>query len=208
MEQIPLTGRAMTSAAMLTLLAATGCSKPPDMRDQRLADFAQQSVEQQARQNQEIARQSQAVVEESRQLAEASKEMVAKDAEARREMVAAQHELNAQLNQQRDAIDAGRDALEQDRREIAEQRNRAPIIAESIQSVGLIIACLLPLVACVLVLWRMGRNEPDDAAVAELLTFELAGDQPRLLPVPPLRPAIEHRDSGNSAAALNETSDS
>ena len=208
MEQTLRTGRAMMSAATLMLLATIGCSKPPDMRDQRLADFAERSVEQQARQNQEFARQSQSVVEQSRQLAEASKALVAKDAESRREMVAAQHELNTQLNQQRAAIDAGRDALEQDRREIAEQRHRDPIIAESIRSVGLIIACLLPLFGCVLVLWRMGRNEPDDAAVAELLTFELVGDQPKLLPVPPLRPAIEHRDSGNSAAASNETSDS
>ena len=164
------------------------------MRDQRLADFAQQSVHEQAKQNEHMARQSEAVVQESQKLAEASKELVAKDAEARREMVTAQRELNSQLNEQRASIDTGRDELEEERKQIAEQRHRDPIIASSIQTVGLILACLLPLLVCVYVLRQMNRSDPDDAAVAELLTLELVSDQPRLLPGPVLRPAIEHHE--------------
>lgn len=199
MELIPRIGHVTMNAAALLLLTAIGCGRPPDMRDERLADFSRQSVEQQAKQNEHIARQSQSVVEESQKLAEASKELVAKDAEARREMVAAQHQLNAQLNDQRVTIDAGRDELEQERQRIAEQRHRDPLIAASIQTVGLIVACLLPLIVCLFVLRQMSRNEPDDAAIAELLACELVSDRPMLLPAPPLRPALENRAAREQA---------
>lgn len=191
MVLIVLTNRAMTGAATLILLTAIGCSRPPD-RDQRLADLAQQAVEQQAKQNERMARQSQAVVEESHELAEAAKELIALDAETRREMVAAQHELSSQLNQHRATVDAARDRLEDERREIAKQRNRDPIISASIQTVGLFVACLLPLVVCVFLLRQLSRSEPDDQAVCELLIHELVTDQPRLLPGPSLRPVLEH----------------
>lgn len=195
MDPIPRTGRISLRAALLMLLATIGCSPAADLRDQRLAEFAEQSVEQQAKQNEHLARQSQAVVEQSQRLAEAGRELVAQDAAARREMVSAQHDLNTQLNQQRAAIDLGRDDLEQDRRQIAGERHRDPIVAASIQTAGLILACLLPLLVCVFIIWQMGRHEPVDAVVAELLTCELVSDQPRLLPGPLWRPALEHRPS-------------
>jgi hypothetical protein len=88
----------------------------------------------------------------------------------------------------------GRDELEQERKQIAEQRHRDPIIASSIQTIGLIVACLLPLLVCVYVLRQMNRSDPDDATVAELLVLELVSDEPRLLPGPVLRPAIEHHE--------------
>jgi hypothetical protein len=62
------------------------------------------------------------------------------------------------------------------------ERQREPILAASIETLGLILACLLPLTLCGLLLWRLGRVEPDDAAVAELLVCELTSDRPRLLP--------------------------
>ncbi len=173
---------------LLMLLAVAGCSKPADMRDQRLAEFAKQSMEQQAKQNDRIAEQSRAVIEQSQKLVEATKELVAHDAQARQELIAAQEKLTTQLNQQRATIDAGRDQLEQDRREIAQQRHRDPILAAAIQNVGLLIACTLPLIVCIFVIKRMSSREPDDAAVAELLVHELVTDQPRLLPGPSLRP--------------------
>jgi len=211
MEMNQQTTRVMTSAALLMLLATVGCSKP-DMRDQRLAEFAKQSMEQQAKQNDRIAEQSKAVVEESQRLAEATKELVAHDAQARQELIAAQEKLTTQLNQQRATIDAGRDQLEQDRREIAEQRSRDPILAAAVQSVGLLIACSLPLIVCVFVIRRMSSNEPDDAAVAELLVHELTSDRPRLLPGPSLRPpALEHqadRDERSDSSPSDQPAES
>jgi hypothetical protein len=181
-------------AALLMLLTTIGCGPAPDMRDQRLADFARQSTEQQARQNETVAKQSQAVVEESAKLAQAAQQLAESDAEARAEMIAAQQRLTSQLDQQRAAVDSGRDQLEQERKLIAAQRHRDPILAASIQTVGLIVAALLPLIVAIYVIRQMNRAEPDDGAVAQLLVAELTTDQPVLLPGPVLRPApaLEH----------------
>jgi len=159
-----------------------------------LADFARNSVDQQAKQNQAMARQSQTVAEESRKLAEAAQQLVQSDAKARAEMIAAQERLTGQLDQQRAAVDTGRDQLEQERKQIAADRHRDPIVAARFQTVGLILAALLPLVVCIYVIRQMCRTEPDDRAVAELLVTELTADRPVLLPAPTLRPvpALEH----------------
>ena len=203
MQKSRQTDRPAGIMALLTLLAMIGCSDTPtDVRDQRLAEFAQQSVREQAKQNEYIARQSEAVVQESQKLAEASKELVAKDAEARREMVSAQRELTSQFNEQRASIDTGRNELEQERKQIAEQRHRDPIIASSIQTIGLILACLLPLLVCVYVLRQMNQNDPDNAAVAELLVSEVVSEEPKFLPGPALRPAIGHRPGREQAEEL------
>jgi len=187
---------------ILMLLTVIGCSDSPDMRDQRLAEFAEQAVKEQARQNDRMADQSQAVVEESHQLAETAKELVEHDAEARRELIAAQQELTSQLNDQQATVDAGRGQLEQDRREIAEQRHRDPIVATAIQNTGLVIACLLPLIVAVYVIRQMQSQEPDHAAVAEMLVLEVTSDEPRLLPGPQLRPRKLMHDEEEAQHAL------
>ena len=187
-------------AAVLLLATIGGCGKAPD---ERLANFAQQSMAEQRKQNDRIADQSQAVVEESHQLAETAKELVAHDAEARRELIAAQQELTSQLNGQQSAIHTGHQQLEQDRREIAEQRHRDPIVAAVIQNIGLTLACLLPLVVAVFVIRQMQSQEPDHAAVAELLILEMTADEPRLLPGPmSQRHALTHDDSKEAQHAL------
>jgi hypothetical protein len=165
-------------AAVLLLATIGGCGRSPD---ERLADFAQQTMSEQIKQNDRMAEQSQAVVAESHQLAKTAKALVEHDAEARRELIAAQQEMTSQLNEQQSAIHTGHQQLEQDRREIAEQRHRDPIIAAVIQDFGLFIACLLPLVVAVFVIRQMQSQEPDHAAVAELLTLELTSEEPRLL---------------------------
>jgi predicted small lipoprotein YifL len=185
-------------AAVLLLATIVGCGREPD---ERLADFAQQTMSEQVRQNDRMADQSQAVVAESHQLAETAKELVEHDAEARRELIAAQQELTSQLNGQQSAIYTGHEQLEQDRREIAEQRHRDPIIAAVIQAFGLFIACLLPLVVAVFVIRQMQSQEPDHAAVAELLVLELTADEPRLLPGPmSQRHALIHDDDEEEEA--------
>ena len=74
-------------AMILALLMMTaGCGDAPDYRDQRLAEFAQQTMEEQRKQNDRIADQSEAVVRESSQLVEAAKELVEHDAQTRREI--------------------------------------------------------------------------------------------------------------------------
>jgi len=170
---------------LTVLIPATiaGCSRAPD---ERLAKFAQQTMTEQVRQNQRMADQSEAIVEESHQIAGAAKELVEHDAEARRELIAAQTDLTSQLNEQQSAIYTGHEQLEQDRREIAEQRHRDPIVAAVIQNVGLVIACLLPLLVAIQVIWQMQSQEPDHAAVAELLALELTSEEPLLLPGPRL----------------------
>ena len=182
-RMIRLHGIAVLAVVLIPAVIA-GCSRP---LDERLAEMAQQTVAEQVRQNERMADQSQAVVEESHQLAEAAKELVERDAEARRELIAAQTELTSQLNEQQSAIYTGHDQLEQDRREIAEQRHRDPIVAAVIQNFGLVIACLLPLLVAVFVIRQMQTQEPDHAAVAELLTLELTSEEPRLLPSPQQR---------------------
>ena len=176
-------------AAVLLLATVGGCGSSPD---ERLADLAQQTMTEQRKQNDRMADQSQAVVEESHQLAETAKALVEHDAEARRELIAAQQELTSQLNGQQSAIYTGHEQLEQDRREIAQQRHRDPIIAAVIQNFGLLIACLLPLLVAVLVIRQMQSQEPDHAAVAELLTLELTSEEPLLLPAPQRRHKLMH----------------
>jgi len=186
--------------ALLMLGVVGGCSNTPD---ERLAEFAQQSMSEQRKQNDRMADQSQAVVEESHQLAETAKELVEHDAEARRELIAAQSEMTSQLNEQQSAIHTGHQQLEQDRRDIAEQRHRDPIIAAVIQNIGLIFACLLPLLVAVFVIRQMQSQEPDHAAVAELLVLELTADEPRLLPgLMSWRAALDHDDADEARHAL------
>ncbi len=129
-----------------------------------------------------IADQSKAVVDESHQLAQAAKELVNLDAQTRRELLAAQSDLTSQFAQQQSVVDAKRDELEQERREIAGRRNRDPIIASAIKHTGLILGCLAPLAMCAFVIRQMQAQEPDHAAVAELLIQELT--VPKILTVP------------------------
>ena len=86
-------------------------------------------------------------------------------------------------------MDAKRDELEQERREIAGRRNRDPIIASAIKHTGLILGCLAPLAICAFVIRQMQAQEPDHAAVADLLIQELT--KPKILPGPNALPELE-----------------
>ena len=183
----------VVSAAMVVVTVA-GCGEPPDMRDQRLAEFARDAMTTQKQQNDRIAEQSKAVVDESRQLAEAARDLVRNDSQALREMVEAHAALAAGLDRQRSDVDAARDRLEREHREIAHRRSRDPVIARAVESVGLSLLCLLPVAVCLFVIRQMGSGHADDTVVAQLLTVELARSAPKLLapaPVPVKVPAIE-----------------
>lgn len=172
--------------------------------DQRLAEMAQQNVQQQAKQNEQVA-------EQSRQITEATKELVAADAKARADALRLQREIaereaasrqalqahqlkvETALQQQRTIVDRQRDVLEQERKQIAVERHREPILAAVITTFGLLLAALLPLILCGYLLHGMrNRGDEDEAAVCELLINELADDQSPLLGHTPPR-VLEHR---------------
>lgn len=99
------------------------------------------------------------------------------------ELQSAQNERLAALQQQWQAERAElyqqRDQLEADRRDLAVDRQQAPIVAESIEQLGMLALSLLPLAVCALLLWRV--QESDDAnAVAETLVADLMSPRPTL----------------------------
>ncbi len=182
--------------AMTILLATDGCSssRRPVAPDQRLTDMAKNSLEQQARQNETIARQSESVVQESRRLAETAKTLVEQDAEARREMISAQRELQKELVAQQATVNAQRDQLEEERRQLSQQRGRDPIVAAAIQYGAGLLACLLPLLVCVFLLYRMTQDNSDQMAMGELLVTELTAERPLVLPTPLLEAPLALED--------------
>lgn len=173
---------------LIWLIGAIGCDE-----DERLAKYAKQSVEQQAKQNEHIARQSEAVAAHTQQIAEATNRMVAADAQARQELVAAQRQLQSELQAERTNLDRQHEKLAEERQGIAEARQREPIVAAAIQALTVTLACLLPLLLGAYALRQLSRSQPDDDGLSELLVRELVADEPLLLPgrqEPP--PVIEH----------------
>ena len=88
--------------------------------------------------------------------------------------------MQRELQAERSEIGRQRDAIEDERRRIADTRRLDPIIATAISNIGLLAACLLPLVLC----WYLlhCRVEPtDDRAVTELLLDDIVTDRPLLL---------------------------
>ncbi len=134
---------------------------------------ARESAERQAAQTRQM-------VQLQQQIAEGTKQLVASDAEARREWIGLQRDLQADLAQ----VGQQRDALESERRAIAAHRHRDPILAAAIESCGLIVACLVPLLAAVYAL-RKTAEEPLDARAATQLIHELQRRRPTALSAPP-----------------------
>jgi len=179
--------------AMLTmaLLMVTGCS---DSRDERFRQLAQQTIRQQAAQNERMAKQSQ-------QIAEASRRLVQGDAEARKDLLAAQKQLTSELHSERTNLDRQREEMEQERRDIAARRHRDPVIAKAISAVGLTLACLLPLFLAAYIIRAVTQDGEDSDALSELLIVELTAEQPLLLPMAPRSvTALEHRPSSSETS--------
>jgi hypothetical protein len=181
------------------LLLATGCA---DSRDDRLAELAQQSLREQSAQNKRLAEQSQ-------QIAEASRRLVEGDAAARKDLLDAKKQLSSELHTVRAGIDRQREEMEQERRNIARQRGHDPIIVQTINALGLTLACLAPLALAGYIIHALNRSMDESDALCELLVMEMAVDQPRLLSISH-RPAaaLEHAarpddDETAGAAATN-----
>ena len=153
--------------AVMLILTVIGCS---DNENTRLAEMAERNLDRQAEQNRQMSDLHQEVAEGSRRLVEA-------DAQARKEMVTLQREAQAE----RSEIGRQRDTLEHERRDLAAQRRLDPIIAAAIMNIGLLLACLLPLILC----WQLLSRRPDpanDSAIVEVLLEDLVTDKPLLLP--------------------------
>jgi len=190
------------AVAAIAASGAGGCDN-----DERLADYAHNSIDQQTRQNEQIAKQNLEVTQQNRQVAEAAQKLVEADAKARQEMVIAQKALQEGLQAERSMLDQQRQEIELERREIAHERYWEPLVAEAIAGCGAILACLLPLAICIYVLRNMHHDRGDEAALNELLVSELTAEHPLLLPPPAaILPALERdlptddSDGTNSAA--------
>lgn len=176
------------AVAAVASMGAGGC----DGDDGRLADYAQNSVDQQTRQNEQIARQNLEVIQQNRQVAKAAQQLVEADAQARKEMVTAQKTLQEGLHVERMTLDQQRQGLEVDRQRLARERYWEPLIAEAIGCCGVLLACLMPLVICLYVLRNLQSERGDEAVLNELLVFELTAERPQLLlPTAECRPSLE-----------------
>ena len=160
------TARAPTilSVPMFITLIGIGCSS----RDDRSVELSRQSADRQAEQNR-------LVETNSRQVIEATSRLVEADARGRKE----NSELYRQIELQRSGVNQQRDTLEQERRQIAEQRNRDPIVAESIEAAAGLFAAVAPLLVC-LVLLRSLFYRSDEDVLADLLIEDLVAQQPFL----------------------------
>jgi sensor c-di-GMP phosphodiesterase-like protein len=127
-------GTVLPTAAMVMIIAINGC----ESRDERLADYAQQVVQQQARQNERAADQSQAVARQSHELASAAHQLVDQDAAARREMIEAHGQLQQQIFQERSGVDRQREQLDIERKSVLAASLREPVIAQAIIAGALI----------------------------------------------------------------------
>ena len=127
------------AVALLAVLVPLGCSD-----DARLVRVAEEAADRQAAQNREMS-------QLNREVAQGTKRLVEADAQSRTELVALQQDLRADQT----AVNHGRDRLEAERKEIAAQRNRDPVVANAIDGVGLVLACLIPLLFCWFLLRRV-----------------------------------------------------
>ena len=153
-----------------------------------------------ARAVRETAEQQRKLIQLQSEVARSATELVEADAKARTELAALQRDL------QQDQAEVGqqRDQLEQDRRDMAHQRHRDPLIAAAITNLGLVLACLLPLVLCFVILRSLQDPDADEEALTEFLVHEIVAEQPRLLSAEPQSPALEHTADPIETPALTE----
>ncbi len=172
----PWGGYLAAAAWMAAALAAlAGC----ESTDERLVSMATEGARRQSDQSREMVRLQQHVAEGTKQLAAA-------DAHARQEWTALKHDVEKDLAE----VGHQRDLLEEERRVLANQRNRDPIIAEAIETFGMMLMCLAPLAAAYFAIKTLQRSEPADIGAAEaLLGHFVQRDLPRLSgPDPPELP--------------------
>lgn len=86
-------------------------------------------------------------------------------------------ELQTQVHAQQAELHRQRDRLEQERRQIAGQRDHAPLVADSIRSLALLLACLAPLLLAARLLDRR-HTEPGTDSIADAILTDVNGSSP------------------------------
>lgn len=78
--------------------------------------------------------------------------------------------------EQQASLSRARDNLEVDRRTWEQRERNDPIIAKSIETTGILIACCLPLIVLVLLVGKVSHKETEDAGSERLLAETLSGE--------------------------------
>lgn len=141
-------------------VVAAGCGD--GQHAERLAQMAEQSTREQSAQNQRVSQAQASLTEGSQRLVEA-------DAYARRELA----QLQDKLRQDQADVGQQRDALEAERKTIASERRQDSMCSSSLVTLGILLACLAPLVLAGIALATLSRSSTQQE-VSEVLVQELA----------------------------------
>jgi len=208
----------MGKRTTLLLLVASLATMIGCEEDQRLAEMAQDATRRQAEQNEEMIRLNRDVAQSHQRLIEADAEsrqevlqvqheLIERDEQGRQQLNALQRDTQSGIQRERSSLDRQLEELDEDRKQIAKQRNRDPIIAAAITSLGVILACLAPIVLAICLLRTTHRDEPTDTELAELLLQEMASDKPALFGPLDQGPAcLEHDSEPAKLLAASEDS--
>jgi hypothetical protein len=139
----------VVASAAVVACGIAGCDEPPP--DRTAVRLAERVTHEQAAQNKRLA-------DATKSLAQGSQQLVAAEAKARQEVIALQRDLR------QDQADIGRqrDSLEAERRRIATQRLTDSTWSATLLAVGILLACLAPLVLAGITLvglWRAPSAE-------------------------------------------------
>ena len=151
----------------LTVLMISSC----ESRDERLANYAERSTTEQAKQNR-------ATAEMARETAENQRRTVETVEKSRQDLIGLQKDLAEQ-----------RSSLDQERRDLADERHRESLLAPVLTGMGFLLVTALPLVLCWYLLHTLKDAPVDETSVTQLLVQDLVADEPILLPpaAPPAR---------------------
>lgn len=170
-------GPRIPSVLLMLMIGLAGC----ESKDERLVSFAEQAVQQQAQQNNEIARQSQEVASHSGELAKAAHTLVEQDAASRRELIEAQAQFQTHVEGQRRRLDEQQEQLRSEQDSLATARVREPIVAQAILVSGMVLAALLPLIVTAYALRSLPpTGASDEELLTDALLQELAAAQPAM----------------------------
>jgi hypothetical protein len=156
--------RTLITAMFLLISGCQSC-------DAELARLASENAERQARQSQQVA-------EASANLTAGAEQLIESAGRSQESLISLQQEFQTEQA----IVGQQRDRLEDERKVLAQERRTTPLISSAVLQIGLLIACLSPLLLAwrVLRLMAVGVPDPD---LAELLLEDLFRHELQLLRV-------------------------